>query len=181
MPFCVDAPCSCHAMAVGRRDLLRFATAGAVLAALPSAAAAAGKADIFLLSCMDYRLVDDVARYMAKRGYDNKYDHVILAGASLAAVTGKFPPWNETFWQHLGVAIELHGVSKLIVVNHRDCGAFKVVFGKDFAADPVDETRIHAETMKAFDRTVGEKHPALSREYYLMALTGKVQRISVQT
>ena len=35
---------------------------------------------------------------------------IVLAGAALGAVTPKFPAWNQTFWEHLGVAIDLHGI-----------------------------------------------------------------------
>ncbi len=65
-----------------------------------------GETDALLLSCMDYRLVDDTHRYMSNRGLCDKYDHVILAGSSLGAVTDKYPAWNRTFWEHLDVSIE---------------------------------------------------------------------------
>ncbi len=48
---------------------------------------------------------------MAAQGFAGNYDQVILAGASLGAVTDKFPDWGRTFRQHLDVAIQLHGVS----------------------------------------------------------------------
>jgi hypothetical protein len=59
---------------------------------------AAGPTEALLLSCMDFRLVDDTARYMKTRGLTGKYDHIILAGVALGALTEKFPAWNQTFW-----------------------------------------------------------------------------------
>ena len=76
----------------GRRTFLRVAGIGG-LATLAGATLpfryvfAAGQADALLLSCMDYRLLDATARYMAAHGLKGKYDHVILAGASLGATT----------------------------------------------------------------------------------------------
>jgi len=67
---------------------------------------ASGKSEALLLSCMDYRLVDDTERYMSGRGLRDKYDHVILAGASLGVVSEKYPSWSKTFWEHLEVAIQ---------------------------------------------------------------------------
>ena len=176
------AGCSCHARAVDRRSFLKFAAAGGATIAASSLSMpgiAAAKADVFLLSCMDYRLVTDVTKHMIAEGYDDNYDHVILAGASLAAVTPKFPDWNKTFWQHLDVAIKLHGISKVMVIDHRDCGAYTVVYGKDFAKDPAAETKIHTEVMRQLDKAIAKRHPTLSREYYLMALDTKVEKIAV--
>lgn len=176
--------CTCHAHQVERRGFLKLAALGAGAVATgalfsPFAAFAKAKADILLLSCMDYRLVSDVPHYMTKRGLYDKYDQVVLAGASLAAVTDKFPDWNKTFWQHLDVAIQLHGVNTVIAIDHRDCGAYNVVFGKDFVKDPMAETKIHTEVMAQFDKAITAKHPTLKREYYLMNLDGKVEPIKV--
>src|SRR5919108_5706736 len=106
--------CACTGVAApqGRRGFMRLAAlgGGAALMGLAPRLAAAGQTDALLLSCMDYRLVDDITRYMDGRGMANKYDHIILAGASLGAVTSKFPAWNQTFWEHLDVAIQLHHI-----------------------------------------------------------------------
>jgi carbonic anhydrase len=164
---------------VGRRQFIRIAAlGGASLLALPHVSQGAGKTEALLLSCMDYRLTTETADYMAKRGLTHKYDHVILAGASLGAVTDKYPAWNTTFWEHLGVAIELHGISKVIVLDHRDCGAYKVVLGEDFAKDPVKETHVHAGTLRELRKRIRDKHPKLAVELLLMSLDGKVEPIA---
>lgn len=54
---------------------------------------------------MDYRLIDETERYMSARGLRDKYDHIILAGASLGALTDQYPAWNQTFWEHLEIAL----------------------------------------------------------------------------
>jgi hypothetical protein len=82
-----------------RRQFLKTlaAAGGAVglLSLFPEAnLRAAGQTEVLLLSCMDFRLVDDTARYMKTRGLTGKYDHIILAGAALGALTEKFPAWN---------------------------------------------------------------------------------------
>jgi hypothetical protein len=177
------AGCGCQTPGIGRRGFLKLAAAGGAVAAAstlaPFPSLAAGQADVFLLSCMDYRLISDVNRYMAGLGYDDNYDQVILAGASLAAVTDKFPDWNKTFWQHLEIAIQLHGITKFYALDHRDCGAYRVIFNKDFAQDPVAETMIHTEVMKTLDKQVAERYPALTRGYFLMSLDTRVEKLPV--
>ena len=166
-----------------RRQFLKTLTVGGSAAGLlllcPVAGLrAAGQTEALLLSCMDFRLVDATARYMASRGLTDKYDHIILAGAALGALTDKFPAWNQTFWDHVGVAIDLHKIHKVLVLDHRDCGAYKVILGEDFAKDPPKETAIHTTQLKRLGKMIQEKSPALEVELLLMALDGKVEGIS---
>ena len=99
-------------------------------------------------------------------------------GAALGALTDKFPAWNQTFWDHLGVAIDLHKIHTVMVLDHRDCGAYKVILGEDLAKDPAKETAIHTTQLQRLGKMIKEKHPALEVELFLMALDGKVERIA---
>ena len=123
------------------------------------------------------RLIDEIDRYMTSRGLRDKYDHIILAGASLGAITEKYPAWNKTFWGHLDVAIQLHHIHKVIVMDHRDCGAYKVILEKDFYQDPVKETAIHSEKLNELRRQIKAKYPKLEVELLLMDLNGKIENI----
>jgi hypothetical protein len=174
----------CHAPSEirSRRGFLTLATLSAGVAlmapALPKTAEAGGGTDILLLSCMDYRLMDEVSAYMQKRGLKDKYDHVILAGASLGALTKAKPAWGETFWEHVDVAKKLHHIKKVMVMDHRDCGAYKVFLGADLAGDPTQETAVHAEQLRALEAQIKVKHPELQVELLLMGLDGKVATIT---
>ena len=129
-----------------RRKFLRLAALGGGASLLAATswlleARAAGATDALLLSCMDFRLMHDIERYMSGRGLRKKYDHVVLAGASLGAITDKYPAWNKTFWEHLDIAIKLHNIPTVIVMDHRDCGAYKVILGAEHAKDPQGRKR----------------------------------------
>jgi hypothetical protein len=126
---------------------------------------------------MDFRLVNEVGFLLNEHGLVNKYDQVILAGATLGVATDKYPAWAETFWNHLDLAIKLHSVKRVIAVDHRDCGAFKLVFGKDFAQVPDEETQIHTKVMTDFRDLVKKKQPDIEVELLLMWLDGHVQPI----
>ncbi len=134
--------------------------------------------EALLLSCMDYRLMDDIERYMSGRGMRDQYDQVILAGAALGATTDKHPAWNTTFWEHLDVALQLHSIHKVIVIDHRDCGAYRVFLGEDFGKEREKETAIHAETLRTLARQIHSKRPNLEVELLLMDLDGKVETVS---
>ena len=104
--------------AFGRRRFLELAgTAGAAavlatgldvgLTRVPSLFAAGGDVEALVLTCMDFRLVNEVGFLLNEHGLVNKYDQVILAGATLGVATDTYPAWAETFWNHLDLAIQL--------------------------------------------------------------------------
>ena len=78
------------------------------------------EADVLLLTCMDFRFFITIAEIM--KGI--KYDHVILAGAALGAVQKENKYWGETYFDHLGLAVKLHKISNVWVMEHRNCGAY---------------------------------------------------------
>jgi hypothetical protein len=163
-----------------RRGMLRLGglAAGAALAGLHVVpAAAAGETEALLLSCMDFRLMDDIVRYMDGRGLTNKYDHVILAGAPLSALTDKYPAWGQTFWAHLQLARDLHQIRRLIVIDHRDCGAYKAFLGPQHAKDPATEGKIHGEQLRLLRAEAAKRQPGLEIETLLMALDGSVEAV----
>jgi hypothetical protein len=144
----------------------------------PSLSLAAGGTEALLLSCMDYRLVDDIVHYMDGRGMTNKYDHVVLAGASLGVLQDKNVSWGQTFWEHVGVAIDLHHIAKIIVLDHRDCGAYKVFVGPEHAKDRTTEFEAHALKLRTLKGMIATKFPNLKVELLLMDLDGKVEPVA---
>jgi carbonic anhydrase len=159
-----------------RRGFGALAGGIAGLALLPLRAYA-GHAEALALTCIDYRLVDDAVRFFDGLHLTGEYDQVSLAGASLAAMSAKFPSSNKAFWDHVEIAKSLHHVGKLIVVDHRDCGAYKVAFGAKFAAEPAAETAQHKKVMTELKAALAKRHPDLGVEFYLMALDGSAERV----
>jgi carbonic anhydrase len=86
---------------------------------------------VLLLSCMDPRLLDDTVEFMNHDNLENRYDHLVLAGASLGALGGclkKYDHWRKCFFDHLGAACELHNIQEIYLLEHRNCGAYHKVF-----------------------------------------------------
>ena len=145
--------------------------------ALVPLASRAAEVEALALTCIDYRLVDDGVRFIDGLGLTKNFDQVALAGASLAAVSDKFPSANKAFWDQLDIAASLHHVKKLVVLDHRDCGAYKVAFGKDYAPNPPQEDAQHKRVMEKLKVELLAMHPDLTSEYYLMALDGTAKRL----
>lgn len=153
--------------------------AGAAGLTLVPLSARAGHAEALVLTCMDYRLVDDAVKFFDAKHFTGEYDQVSLAGASLAGVSDKFPSSNAAVWDHIQIAKTLHHIQKVIVVDHRDCGAYKVAFGDKFAAEKTAETEQHKKVMAEFKAVLAKKHPDLGVEFYLMALDGSAEVVAV--
>jgi hypothetical protein len=165
--------CNCK---INRRSLGKLMAGAAGAAALPRAANAA-TVTALAITCIDYRLVDDAVKFFDGKHLTNDYDQVSLAGASLAAVSDKFPSSNAAFWDQLAIAKTLHHIKRVIVVDHRDCGAYKVAFGKDYQGEGAAETAQHKGVMEQVKAKLAKLHPELESEFYLMALDGKAERV----
>ena len=101
-----------------------------------------------------------------------------MAGASLGALTDKFPSWGQTFWSHLDVAIDLHHIHKVVVIDHRDCGAYKVILGAETVDTPEKELAVHTQELHALRGAIKQRHPHLEVELALMGLDGHVEEIA---
>lgn len=135
----------------------------------------AAQAEALLLHCIDYRLAEAVSHYMRGRALTGGYDVVALAGASLAAQTPEHPEWAATFWGMLDVAIRLHGIRRVLLLDHRDCGAYRLALGCDLARDHDAETAAHAHHLRRLRAEIAGRYPAISVETLLMALDGGVE------
>ena len=83
-----------------------------------------------VLSCIDPRFQPIVSSYLKKRNLNGKYSTFTIAGSAIGVTAAKFRRWHKTFWDNLETSINLHKITKLIVINHRDCGAAKILNGK---------------------------------------------------
>jgi len=83
-----------------------------------------------VLSCIDPRFQHIVHNHLQKKKLIGKYSAFTIAGAAVGVTHNKFKQWHKTFYDNLGTSIKLHKIEKLIVINHKDCGAAKIAYGK---------------------------------------------------
>jgi len=140
--------------------------------------AASGNYEAMVLSCIDPRFQDLVNKQQASDGLSGKYSAFTIAGASIGVVAPAFKDWQKAFWDNLGTSIQLHNIKKVIVVNHRDCGAAKIAYGEAKVANPAIETENHKEALLEFRRQLKERFPAMDSKLGLMALDGKLEMFS---
>jgi carbonic anhydrase len=162
-----------------RRSFLKAAGGAGVLAAFPFAAVAAnGNYDAMVLSCIDPRFPALTLDYMKGRGLLGKYSQFVIAGAAIGVVAPKFNDWHKAFWDNLAATIELHGISTVVALDHRDCGAARIAYGDASIATPQAENETHRGVFAEFRKQMSERQPKLAVETGLMGLDGKVEMFS---
>jgi len=164
---------------LSRRSFTSLALGAAGLAAFPLAARGA-EIEALCVCCIDYRLVDNAVAFFDKEQHLlHSYDLVALAGGSLAAVGPAFPASDAAFWDHVSIARQLHHIKRVVVLDHRDCGAYKVQYGSLYAGSGEPELEQHRGVMKLAKAEFERRKIDLPVEFYLMGLNGMAERVAV--
>ena len=122
-----------------------------------------------ILSCIDPKFQPIIYNYLKKKKLIGKYSSFTIAGAAIGVTANKFKKWHKVFWDNFDTSIKLHGIKKLIVINHYDCGAAKIIHGKkDF--NKIIETKIHKESFLKLKKIFKRKYPKLSIELKIISL-----------
>src|SRR5262245_50388115 len=119
--------CGCG-VNLSRRGIFGLGLGAAVVAAFP--ALAQGNAyDAMLVNCIDPRFQTASWVYMAGRGMKDRYSQFTIAGGPIGVVAPAFVDWQKTFWDNLGITVQLHSIKRVVGITHRDCGAAFVAYG----------------------------------------------------
>ena len=128
-----------------------------------------------VLSCMDPRFQPKIFNYLKKRKLSGQYSAFTIAGAAVGVTHSKFKKWHRVFFENLSASIQLHKIDKLIVINHQDCGAAKIVNSKKEFNNKV-ETDIHKISFKKLKSSLRKKFPKLKIEFNVMALNNSIKK-----
>ena len=127
------------------------------------------KYEAMVLSCMDPRFQTKVYKYLKAKKLTGKYSSFTIAGAAIGVTHKKFKKWHSTFIDNLSTSIKLHKINKLIVINHRDCGAAKIVNGKKKFTSII-ENKIHKDSFKLIKKILNKKFPNLKIYFKILSL-----------
>ena len=126
------------------------------------------KYEAMVLSCMDPRFQPKVYKYLKYKKLIGKYSSFTIAGGAIGVTAKRFKKWHSTFLDNLSTSIKLHKIHKLIVINHKDCGAAKIVNGKK-KFNSVVENRIHKESFKKIKKVINKKFPNLKIGFKILS------------
>ena len=128
-----------------------------------------------VLSCIDPRFQPLVYNYLKKKKLTGKYSAFTIAGSAIGVTHDKFKKWHSVFIENLSTSIKLHKIEKLIVINHTDCGAAKIVNGnKKF--DSINENKIHILSFNKLKKIIKKKFPKLKIDLNLMSINRKIKK-----
>ena len=113
-----------------------------------------------VLSCIDPRFQKKLYNYLKNKRLSGKYSLFTIAGSAIGVTNKKFKKWHKTFWDNLDISIKLHKISKLIVINHEDCGAAKIANNKK-KFNSLIERKIHNESFKNIKKIITKRYPYL--------------------
>jgi carbonic anhydrase len=132
-------------------------------------------AKALVLSCMDFRFVND-ANYFLNKTHKDDYNKFSLAGASLGYNQDKFKEWGVTFDKHIELSKQLHDIDEIIVVDHMDCGAYRILYDSpDMSKE--EEYQLHRKNLNKFRELINKKHPSLKVTMLLANLDGSITPI----
>ena len=120
-----------------------------------------------VLSCIDPRFQSKVFNYLKRKKLTGKYSSFTIAGGGIGVTANRFKKWHSTFWDNLATSIKLHNITSLIVINHNDCGAAKIVNGKKKFNLSVENT-IHKESFIKIKKELKKKYPSLKVSFKIM-------------
>ncbi len=110
------------------------------------------------VTCMDFRFQGFFEKWLNDTLGPRNYDRVSYAGG--------VKDWEAVFPQ-IEISRRLHGVSKVILVNHEDCGAY--------GAEGTPQR--HADDLRAARAKVHAAFPDLEVELYYVTLDGRFERV----
>lgn len=171
---------------VSRRLFTASAFVGAAALSLGSLRAAGILSQALCVMCIDPRLVTRGVQFFNTTVRPPPppppvlpYDIVALAGASLAAVGPAFPESVGAFWSHVDIAKGLHHIKKIVILDHRQCGAFEVQFGSQYVTTDPGELEQHKSIMRLVKAEAERRKVGLPIEFYLMPIDSTKPTIKV--
>lgn len=99
-----------------------------------------------IIHCMDFRLVEETRKWMAQESLLGDCDTVSLAGASKEIVDGDNQS-RELLLKQIKISCDLHGASRVILLHHSDCGAYKASY--DFKSGAEEKAKQLKDMAKA--------------------------------
>ena len=111
-----------------------------------------------VLTCMDFRLQDQLKKWLDEQALCRDYDLLAVAGASMELAKPSDGKIKDFLLSNIGISSELHQAQKVILIHHSDCGAYG---GRAAFANEEQEKAVHAQDMAKSAEAIKNKYPNL--------------------
>ena len=127
-----------------------------------------------VVACMDFRLHEPLAGFLAEQGLDeDRADVIRVAGAAKNLARPADPRDREFLLSQLRVSRDIHWSKQVYLVNHEDCGAY----GPEVLPDDEEELEVHRHDLAAARKVLEQELPGVVVVECLMRLDGSVDVI----
>lgn len=136
-------------------------------------------ASTLVITCVDFRFQDEFKSLLDNElALKDDYDLLELPGASLGFSNTQYPGWNESTEEVISLLQKLHHIQKIIFLDHRDCGAYTLILGKQHGQTADNERQSHQTVMARCKSEINKEFPHLKVYFLLMGLDGTVENLS---
>jgi hypothetical protein len=141
---------------------------------------------------MDLRLTDNLMNFLHFDNLQNRYDHVILAGASLLCsnkhkelfVKEKYEDykhWKKVFDDHVKIAMKLHHIHDVYIIEHQDCGAYSSFLDSRHKKADLSTLKLEEKCHKLFSDDLADelvKNYKLNVHTFFIDLRGNIKLLN---
>jgi len=126
------------------------------------------KANALVLSCIDFRLRENIKCNLNELNYINDYDEFILAGSTLGYNgLADYTDWEKVTDDHIKLAYDLHKINTIILIDHMYCGAYKKAYqlnDADFGAEK--EFKLHMYNLNKTANILQRKYDGSNPRFF---------------
>lgn len=122
-----------------------------------------------VLTCIDPRCQPKINTLMKKKKLTGEYSLFSIAGSTLGITSKNFKNWEKVFWKNFLISSQIHGIKKLIVINHYDCSFAKMINKKKFFNNKI-EKEIHVKSFKLLKKRFLERYPKFKLETKIISV-----------
>ena len=122
-----------------------------------------------VLTCIDPRCQPKINSMMKKKKLIGKYSLFSIAGSTLGITSQNLKNWDKVFWKNFSISSQIHGIKKLIVINHYDCGLAKILNKKKLFNKKI-EKEIHYKSFKLLKKIFLKKYPKFKLETKIISV-----------
>src|SRR3989344_6384455 len=113
-----------------------------------------------IVTCIDFRLQEYIDNWIDKKFIPKTFDRVAFAGGVLNL---------DTVLKQIGIAVNLHHIKKVVLINHEDCGAY----GKTGTPEK------HEQDLKKAEIKIKKLFPDLEVNLYYLHLDGTFELLNL--
>ncbi len=122
-----------------------------------------------VLTCIDPRCQPKINSIMKNKKLIGKYSLFSIAGSTLGITSKNLKNWDKVFWKNFSISFQIHGITKLIAINHYDCGLAKILNKKKLFNKKI-EKQIHVKSFKLLKKRFSKKYPKLKLETKIISV-----------